>query len=150
MEIVGRSDRQTGRQIAQLNVIMLKRLGKHKSLVKKIQAVYFIITGIWPIVHIDSFMAVTGPKTDVWLVHMVGLLSASIGASLLLERRSLLLAVCASSSFALIDLLYVMEGTISPVYLADCALQLGCLFVYACPSPAANLPQDTAPMPPLP
>ncbi len=128
---------------------MFKRLGKHKRLVKKIQAVYFVVTGIWPIAHMDSFMAVTGPKTDVWLVHMVGLLSVSIGICLLLEQRSLLLAICASSSFALIDLLYVMEGTISPVYLADCALQLGCLFVYACPAPATEPPPYTE-SPPLP
>lgn len=119
---------------------MWKRIGKHKSRTKNIQAVYFIATGAWSIAHIGSFMAVTAPKTDVWLVHTVGLLSITIGACMLLERRRLLLPVCASSSFALIDLLYVMEGVISPVYLADCVIQLICLFVYACPAPKP-LPQ---------
>jgi|SRR5690606_3303416 len=119
---------------------MLRHVGKHKRLTKKIQAGYFIITGAWPIVHIDSFMAVTGFKTDIWLVHMVGLLAISIGTCMIFEQRSLLLPICTSASFALIDLLYVMEGTISPVYLGDLAVQLVCLFIYSCPS----LPEDPA------
>lgn len=114
---------------------MLRQIGKHKRLTKKIQAGYFIITGVWPIVHIDSFIAVSGPKTDIWLVHMVGLLAISIGTCMIFEKMSLLLPICTSASFALIDLLYVMEGTISPVYLGDFAMQLVCLFIYSCPSP---------------
>ena len=37
-----------------------------------IQAAYYTLTGIWPIVHRRSFEAVTGRKTDYWLVQMVG------------------------------------------------------------------------------
>jgi hypothetical protein len=56
-----------------------------------VQGLYFLITGVWPIVHIDSFLAVTGPKTDHlntelgdhWLVITVGALIAAIAASLL-------------------------------------------------------------------
>lgn len=33
-----------------------------------IQGCYYLITLIWPLVHIKSFMAVTGYKRDVWLV----------------------------------------------------------------------------------
>ncbi|HSV16298.1 MAG TPA: hypothetical protein VLI90_18690, partial [Tepidisphaeraceae bacterium] len=44
-----------------------------------IQAVYFAVTGVWPIVHIKSFIAVTGPKTDIWLVRTVGLLITVVG-----------------------------------------------------------------------
>ena len=31
-----------------------------------IQGVYYALTGIWPVVHIGSFMKVTGPKRDLW------------------------------------------------------------------------------------
>jgi hypothetical protein len=37
-----------------------------------LQALYYLATGLWPLVHLPSFEAVTGPKTDDWLVHMVG------------------------------------------------------------------------------
>jgi hypothetical protein len=42
------------------------------------QAAYYLATGLWPLVHLPSFEAVTGPKTDDWLVHMVGLLAAVV------------------------------------------------------------------------
>src|SRR4051812_37393809 len=42
------------------------------------QAVYFSVTGVWPIVHIHSFMAVTGPKRDLWLVRTVGALITAV------------------------------------------------------------------------
>ena len=40
------------------------------------QSGYYGVTGIWPILHLPSFEAITGPKIDDWLVHMVGLLAA--------------------------------------------------------------------------
>jgi hypothetical protein len=36
------------------------------TLVALVQGVYFLLTGVWPIVHLPSFLAVTGPKTDLW------------------------------------------------------------------------------------
>lgn len=30
---------------------------------------YFLLTGIWPLVHRRSFERVTGPKSDYWLVQ---------------------------------------------------------------------------------
>jgi hypothetical protein len=48
-----------------------------------LQALYYLATGLWPLVHLPSFEVVTGPKTDDWLVHMVvGLLAMVSGASL--------------------------------------------------------------------
>jgi hypothetical protein len=46
------------------------------------QAVYFVLTGVWPIVHVRSFMAVTGHKRDVWLVKTLGVLITVVGAVL--------------------------------------------------------------------
>lgn len=33
------------------------------------QGVYFGATGLWPILHLPSFLFVTGPKIDTWLVQ---------------------------------------------------------------------------------
>jgi hypothetical protein len=39
-----------------------------------VQAIYYLLTALWGLFHIESFMAVTGPKTDVWLVKTVSVL----------------------------------------------------------------------------
>jgi hypothetical protein len=41
------------------------------------QGAYFVATGVWPLVHIRWFEAVTGPKVDKWLV---GTVAAGLGA----------------------------------------------------------------------
>ena len=96
------------------------------------QAAYYTVTGIWPILHLASFEAITGPKVDDWLVHMVGLLAAAIGvvlgvATARQQVRSpevVLLAATSAAAFAAIDLWYGLSGRISPVYLADGGLQI--------------------------
>ena len=45
----------------------------------RLQAVFYIVTGVWPIVSMRSFEAITGPKVDRWLVKTVGALVAVIG-----------------------------------------------------------------------
>jgi hypothetical protein len=49
-----------------------------------IQATYFLVTAVWPIVHIQSFMEVTGYKTDIWLVKTVGALLIPISICLMM------------------------------------------------------------------
>ena len=96
-----------------------------------VQGVYYLLTGIWPLVSIPTFEAVTGPKTDDWLVQTVGVLAATIGATLLVgslrqppNREMLTLAVLSILSFAAVDVVFVARGIISPVYLVDAALQV--------------------------
>jgi hypothetical protein len=48
-----------------------------------IQGVYYLVTGVWPLVSMDTFLRVTGPKTDLWLVNTVGALIAVIALALL-------------------------------------------------------------------
>ena len=38
-----------------------------------VQGLFYVVTGLWPLVSLSTFEFVTGPKTDDWLVHMVGL-----------------------------------------------------------------------------
>jgi hypothetical protein len=95
------------------------------------QCVYYFFTGLWPLVSIKTFEAATGPKTDTWLVQMVGLLTASAAAGLTLamfrnsfDKALLLIVICCAVSFLYIDVVYWRRGVISSVYLADAALQL--------------------------
>jgi len=97
-----------------------------------VQGVFYLLTGIWPLIDIHGFQLVTGPKTDLWLVKTVGILVAVIGAVLLqaARRRSIsdevvLLAVGSALGLASIDLTYSLSGRISPIYLADAAVEIG-------------------------
>ncbi len=96
-----------------------------------IQGVYFAVTGLWPLVHLPSFLAVTGPKVDLWLVRTVGTLVLAMGAALLvagLEREAgvswLLLGWGSALGLAVIDVWYVLRGRIRRIYLADAVVEL--------------------------
>jgi hypothetical protein len=39
----------------------------------RIQGGYYLLTGIWSLVHRRSFEAITGPKHEYWLVQSVDL-----------------------------------------------------------------------------
>jgi hypothetical protein len=52
-----------------------------------VQGAFYAATGLWALVDLDSFMAVTGPKTDHWLVKTVGILVTVIGGVLLVAWR---------------------------------------------------------------
>jgi hypothetical protein len=100
--------------------------------VLRAQGAYYMLTGLWPLAHMASFEAVTGPKTDDWLVRMVGLLAAVIGATLLTAGRQwqgaieiLVLAVGSAMAFTAVDVWYVLQGQISRIYLADAAAEIG-------------------------
>jgi hypothetical protein len=106
--------------------------------VLRLQGVVYVVTGVWPLLHMASFEAVTGPKTDHWLVHTVGLLLAVIGAVLLVaaarpavDRLIVALAIGAALSLAAIDIVYVLNGTISRVYLVDAVMELAFAVVLA-------------------
>jgi hypothetical protein len=91
-----------------------------------VQGIYFFVTGIWPILSMRTFLLVTGPKTDLWLVKTVGLVLASIGATLLFAGWTaqvnppvIFLAISAALSLTIVEIVYVAKHVISPVYLGD-------------------------------
>lgn len=47
-----------------------------------VQAAYYLITGLWPLAHLKSFEALTGPKPDRFVVESTGLLFVATGATL--------------------------------------------------------------------
>jgi hypothetical protein len=100
--------------------------------VAMVQALYFIPFSLWGLLHIRSFMWVTGKKEDVWLVKTVCLLLITIGAVLgragMKERVTpeiAALGIGSSASLATIDVWYVAKGRIRWVYLLDAVANAG-------------------------
>ena len=87
-----------------------------------------ILSGAWPLLHLRSFEAVTGPKTDDWLVHAVANLLVATGiteastaddpAALAQTRKA---GIGVAAALTAIDLVYVPRRRISKVYLLDAA-----------------------------
>ncbi|HEU4628813.1 MAG TPA: hypothetical protein VFS08_03680 [Gemmatimonadaceae bacterium] len=113
-------------------------------LILRVQGALYLLTGLWPLVHLPSFELVTGPKTDDWLVKTVGLLTAAIGATLWAAAWAprpphpahpagplVFLGAATAASFAAVDLVYALGGRISAVYLLDAALELALLLALA-------------------
>jgi hypothetical protein len=93
-----------------------------------VQAVYFVITGVWPIVHLRSFYAVTGAKVDHWLVKTVGVLVTVVGLAIgiaAMRRGSeippelVVVAVGSAAALGAVDVIYVAKRVIPKIYLAD-------------------------------
>jgi len=96
------------------------------------QGVFYVLTGLWPILHMPSFEWVTGPKVDDWLVKTVGLLITVIGAVLLVAARRgrigpevVLLAVGSAGGLAAVDAIYAFADRISDIYLMDAIVEIG-------------------------
>src|SRR5215217_5565456 len=101
------------------------------TMVSMVQGAYFVVAGVWPVLSIRTFEAVTGPKTDDWLVKTVGVLVAVIGLVLILAglrgqfaSEVVILAVGTALALAGIDVWYVARRVISRVYLLDAVLEL--------------------------
>ncbi|MDB5264058.1 MAG: hypothetical protein JWQ14_3341, partial [Adhaeribacter sp.] len=84
------------------------------------------ITGIWPFVHLASFLWVTGPKNDIWLLKTVAALITINGLTFLVSayRREFnvpvgMLAVGSAFSLMAVDIYYATSDVIWDVYLLD-------------------------------
>src|SRR4051794_35743213 len=96
-----------------------------------LQGGYFLFAGIWPLISIETFQRVTGPKTDLWLVKTVGSLVAIAGLVLLVAglRNNVsfeifLLALGSAVALTAVDINYVLRGVISRIYLLDAAVEM--------------------------
>ena len=94
------------------------------------QGSFYCFTGIWPLMHMPSFLRVTGPKNEVWLVVAVGFLVLSIGAALVCsalqarrERSIDLLALFAALGLGAVDVRYATRQVIQDIYLLDAAVE---------------------------
>jgi len=125
------------------------------------QGIYYILMGLWPWLSMSSFLWVTGAKTDLWLVQTVAALLFLIGVTLCvaayyrdISRPIVLLALGSAGLLALLEVVFVIEGRISAVYLLDTLLQPGAvtLWVYAWQHPNEQViePQHETQAPPAP
>src|SRR3954471_24159468 len=95
------------------------------------QAALYTTSGIWPVAHIRSFEAITGPKRERWLVKTMGLFIAAVGAALgvgarrsgSLSRETAVLGAASAAALCACDLVYVAKRRISPVYLLDAVVE---------------------------
>jgi len=101
-----------------------------KKILLCIQGIYFLGTGLWPVIHIKSFILVTCPKTDLWLVKTLGMVFFCEGVCFILggiiARAGLPVKILAFiNAFVLmcVDCYNVMTGTICPIYLADAGIE---------------------------
>jgi hypothetical protein len=95
-----------------------------------VQGGYYLVFGLWSLVDISSFQALTGPKHDLWLVKTVGLLLVVCAAALLsaafrkdIRLESVIIGGGAALALAAIDVIYVSTGVISPIYLLDAGVE---------------------------
>jgi len=95
------------------------------------QGLFYFGTGVWPLISMRTFLMVTGPKTDLWLVKTVGILIAVIGAVLFYAGLAgdvtppiFVLSVCSAACLTAVDVNYVSKGVIAKVYLLDAAVEL--------------------------
>ena len=95
-----------------------------------VQGGYTLLTALWGILDIDSFMAVTGPKADVWLVKTVSVVLVAVGLCLISHRfvaghpvPALLLGLGCSIGLGFIDVYYYLKNDIRWVYLLDAGVE---------------------------
>ncbi|HYF15738.1 MAG TPA: hypothetical protein VD971_11780 [Phycisphaerales bacterium] len=95
-----------------------------------LHAAYYAVTGVWPIVHVGSFLAVTGPKTDLWLVQLFGalvcvpaLVMGHAAATGRMPAATFITAVASTVTLGAGDVIFVAKGSIGPVYLLDAGVE---------------------------
>ena len=101
-----------------------------------IQCIYYYFTALWGLVDIKSFIKVTGPKKDIWLVKTVSMLLIAICNSIItalffnsINTSIIILSISSCSMLAIIDIYYTLKGVISSVYLLDAFVQALLLIV---------------------
>jgi hypothetical protein len=124
------------------NIAVTEMLDQHSAVTQQSRATpvarlllaqggYYVATGIWPLISMRTFERVTGPKIDKWLVKTVGVLVTAIGSTLTLAAarkdsspEARLLAIASAASLTAIDVVYVAQRRIAPIYLLDAAAEL--------------------------
>lgn len=88
----------------------------------RLQAIYFLFMGLWPLLSYKSFEAVTGKKIDTWLVKTIGWLFVVIGIQLWTgdPRQMVLLGIGSALAVGAADIYYsFIKQHISWVYTLD-------------------------------
>jgi hypothetical protein len=106
------------------------------------QAIYYYSTALWPLLDMNSFMEISGPKNDKWLVKTVSVVllavSNAILAAVYLQNISvpvIILSISCCIGLLVIDIYYVRMKVILRVYLADATIEFflltGWVFIFS-------------------
>lgn len=102
------------------------------------EGAYLVVSGVWPLVWMDGFLDVTGPKEELWLVRTVGLLAAVIGLTLFVAAARetytpevAFLAVSTAFTFLAVDVVGWAAGALRWTYLVDAVAQAVFLLAWA-------------------
>jgi uncharacterized membrane protein len=124
--------------VAERTATRLRAAAPPAAAAAAVQGLYYLGTGLWPLVSIESFLHVTGPKTDLWLVQAFGLIVAVVGAVLLVAAWRMrvpleIVTLGAGLAVALagVDVVFVLRRDIGPVYLLDAMAELGLVALWA-------------------
>lgn len=114
------------------------RIGSGPAGPARAHGLFNIVGGLWPLLSMRTFEAVTGPKADRWLVRTVAGLMVANGLAqwraepspegLAGARR---IGLGTAATLAAADLAYAIPGRISRVYLVDAVLEVGWLLAWA-------------------
>jgi len=106
-------------------------MARYSAYLFLLNGAYLGLTGLWALIDLQSFIMVTGPKSDIWLVKSLSLMFICIGIAFLLayyflENSLPMIILGFSVALALlgIDLYYSMNEIIPKVYLIDGFIQL--------------------------
>lgn len=97
------------------------------SRIMTIMGWFYVVTGMWPVVHLKSFEFISGPKTDKWLVKTLGLMITCSGVVFLVysdHEATSTLALMNASVLAGIDIYYSYTRVIRKIYLLDAVVEL--------------------------
>ena len=108
-----------------------------KRLAAALQGGYYVVTGVWPLVSLGTFEAVSGPKIEDWLVRTVGIIVTVIGLALLAAAAKddtgaavRVLAIGSAAGLAFVDFYYALRGVIWPIYMLDGVGELGLILIW--------------------
>jgi hypothetical protein len=109
-----------------------------RRVVASVQGTVYLTTGAWPVLHLRSFEAITGPKVDGWLVKTVGglLVAVGIGELMAARRDTVSDEVAAIGAGAAMTLgsvagIYAVRGRVRKVYLLDTAMEAAFVIAWA-------------------
>ncbi|HSR99015.1 MAG TPA: FAD-dependent oxidoreductase [Kofleriaceae bacterium] len=95
-----------------------------------VQGAYYVATGLWPVLHLRSFEAVTGRKKHGWFIRALGGAIAAVGVALLTNelaarRRAPRLGLGAAVALGVAGLFVTATRRGSRAYVADAVVEAG-------------------------
>jgi hypothetical protein len=86
------------------------------------QGLYYIVTGLWPFAATSTFVAVVGPKPDLFQLFVTSALIVAIGAVVLSDARApgtgtIRLSAAAAAALFIMEILFA--HSLRPVFALD-------------------------------